>query len=954
MPRVVRIPYPAAHVFCITLYTGRSFVTMSYPKYLVILGTFISLYWWCTQNFSYKTRLLYICLLFGVLFVRCFSGLHCSSMHVCTFPPCLSFVVIVCIFRYWSEDDLKEKVLYNVNYHRSRPVTTESLVLVPHVPGIWGTNDKLAKAEIVKAVAGISSSEKCSDTACMNRFLKNSLDSHFLIDPDLVSFDEMITPKTVLLDLLSYDVGRNDSWDFPGQDTLAEWRKKRGVSYKYLEEIEVREIIVGRATEEEISEFSDWVFSKIASNSEVMDTGALSFDVEDLKISEFDFARMLSPGYRTTDIVLARSLNQYSKEESKMFEERKGTDAWMNLPVKIMFGDGIDWVGMISFEIVETRRGMVYTCHDINHSIIDFLENLPIVYGLNIRMDVMDVEEKYGMLSGRKDFKMAGFVDLQNLAILAGWQLKTRNMTAMSLIVLGGTLNKICSVADGLWGIPYAKLPRSLQVYAVADIKFGHMTYHVLLSLLLRQLFPDPDIVCYISDIQQSQFVSWFCHWIRDALFGTAVHDIEFLAAYTRLDMALSIKYRDLYGKISNHTPERIRCIQRMVYWPSLSAGGPRFLQPVRIKYLEHYEVLRHSQMSKAQFLFKRELTAHDFLYASYGHQHLCAFDVDLPVPRNPRGTGTLHLVCHPDLADRLIHMNMKDLAPANFCREAARKKRDVPQAMLEWMRLRVGNIVSFFDACQKCPVMAKYYRPKYETFRLLHLRITNKSLPPIPAIEEFILEDHRRAVSEVDLRLEKIRRDLVYCEELKSRLEEVKEPPLYRHRTDWKVWAVDNKPAKLKLPPSVPSCSRKRSRSKSVKSRLGRSQSRSRIRTASPNRTVNLSSRSVKSRLGGAVSRSRSRASTPHRGRSLAVKLESFRDYHQEVVGDPSIPFRARSRSREPDEHASGGRFAKSKNRKNKRKVSAEPARLMTQDEIEEEVSHSFEPEPDYFNYDF
>ena len=60
----------------------------------------------------------------------------------------------------------------------------------------------------------------------------------------------------------------------------------------------------------------------------------------------------------------------------------------MTLPVKIMFGDGVSWCAMTSFDIVETDKGMVMT----NQTILDLLEKLPIVYGLGIKADVLSVE----------------------------------------------------------------------------------------------------------------------------------------------------------------------------------------------------------------------------------------------------------------------------------------------------------------------------------------------------------------------------------------------------------------------------------------------------------------------------------------------------------------------------------------------------------------------------------
>ena len=45
-------------------------------------------------------------------------------------------------------------------------------------------------------------------------------------------------------------------------------------------------------------------------------------------------------------------------------------------------------------------------------------------------------------------------------------------------------------------GLPWAELPPSLQVYGIGDIRFGYICYSVLAGIMLRDLFPEPDIVC--------------------------------------------------------------------------------------------------------------------------------------------------------------------------------------------------------------------------------------------------------------------------------------------------------------------------------------------------------------------------------------------------------------------------------------------------------------------------
>ena len=99
------------------------------------------------------------------------------------------------------------------------------------------------------------------------------------------------------------------------------------------------------------------------------------------------------------------------------------------------------------------------------------------------------------MISG-EDVELNRFLDLSAVAEAAGFQLRARNMTALGVQVLGTVLNKNVSTGDDLWGLPWAQLPPSLQVYGIGDVRFGYICYAVLAGIIMRDLFSEPDIVC--------------------------------------------------------------------------------------------------------------------------------------------------------------------------------------------------------------------------------------------------------------------------------------------------------------------------------------------------------------------------------------------------------------------------------------------------------------------------
>ena len=109
---------------------------------------------------------------------------------------------------------------------------------------------------------------------------------------------------------------------------------------------------------------------------------------------------------------------------------------------------------------------------------------------MGVRRDVTGIEEFYSMISG-ESVEINGFVDLALMSAEAGYKLRARNMTALAVQVLGTVLNKTVSTGDNLWGILWADLPPSLQVYGIGDIRFGYICNSILDRIILRDLFPE-------------------------------------------------------------------------------------------------------------------------------------------------------------------------------------------------------------------------------------------------------------------------------------------------------------------------------------------------------------------------------------------------------------------------------------------------------------------------------
>ena len=121
---------------------------------------------------------------------------------------------------------------------------------------------------------------------------------------------------------------------------------------------------------------------------------------------------------------------------------------------------------------------------------------------------------------------MKGFIEISSVDLVAGYALQARNMNAVVMQVLGVVMNKMCSTADNLWGARWKDVPDSLKVYAIADLKIGHLAYSVLVLIILRDYIPDPDILMfYTGKFDQWLAVEWFLNLLVKSLEGTEIHD---------------------------------------------------------------------------------------------------------------------------------------------------------------------------------------------------------------------------------------------------------------------------------------------------------------------------------------------------------------------------------------------------------------------------------------------
>ena len=150
----------------------------------------------------------------------------------------------VLFYRQFSTEWTEEEARKRMDRYRMLPVEKEHTFLIPPTDNwSWGKNLSYNKESLVKIVAGRVVPRK--DTWNMDNFLKHSSLSKVQLpenSKDRSKFNPIDVP---LLDLLSVDMDRADSWTLPSRDCVSSMQANRGLSLEMVKLVEVKEIIVG-------------------------------------------------------------------------------------------------------------------------------------------------------------------------------------------------------------------------------------------------------------------------------------------------------------------------------------------------------------------------------------------------------------------------------------------------------------------------------------------------------------------------------------------------------------------------------------------------------------------------------------------------------------------------------------------------------------------------------------
>ena len=175
---------------------------------------------------------------------------------------------------------------------------------------------------------------------------------------------------------------------------------------------------------------------------------------------------------------------------------------WRRIPEKIVSG---------SLDLkMDRKKDYILKKMSVQPEIIELLSDLQVSVGSAIWRDLWVVEEFYSLIAREEVRLEEGFIDLITLAILAGYKFRSKNMIAMGVQIQGTLLNKNVFTGDDCWGVRWQQVSESLKCCALGDIRVGFVSYNVLVGLLPRVVFLDPDVLSRVLKFNQKTAVDWF------------------------------------------------------------------------------------------------------------------------------------------------------------------------------------------------------------------------------------------------------------------------------------------------------------------------------------------------------------------------------------------------------------------------------------------------------------
>ena len=545
-----------------------------------------------------------------------------------------------------------------------------------------------------------------------------------------------VTGGVPLIYSLLQDVNLTTSWRQPSISCLNTVVQTRGASYSSVDEVAWREITIGKSSDTEVKAFQDWILDNQQLDLNDFNAAFTSFKLMTVYVSRGSFSR------------LCNKFSTWSKNPAPEYVPifDVNDQGLMKLPARLLFGNGSTWIGSLKLNFTEVmidgRRHFKLSLGTLSSAMIKLLEKLPLFCGHDA-VDSRDLFESTLNQMYRVKIKLPYAMELKNLALLAGWRERFMDMSTMALVLTGEVISHVTDNADQCWTQEYQSLPNEFQAYAIAVVRHGFSSYLVLMGLIIRNLFPDPDIVCDVLELTQSSAISWITGFISTCLRESTPYHEAFSSAKTRVELVLSIRkwtYSSSTVKRMKREPEEnVKILAALIPdWSAVPYGGARYLHSTRSDFVRRFELLKKVEYNHASVSpnLTKPMTDQSKMNYLYGRGTTVT---DVGEPTN----GEYGLLPNPQFADTICQLDPDVVSDGDLMHPQSQFNQNLIPALQEWARLHPQLISDLFQRLNKLPTTIPHHfwmarTRAYDSIRLIQLRVIDSSLC-VPAIDVII-----------------------------------------------------------------------------------------------------------------------------------------------------------------------------------------------------------------------
>ena len=366
-----------------------------------------------------------------------------------------------------------------------------------------------------------------------------------------------------------------------------------------------------------------------------------------------------------------------------------------------------------------------FTYSEIPQIIQEFWKTLPSIYCENAKSKINELNNFFNDLYDI-NIKFYAF-DVGALAVVSGCKLDSYDLHTLSVITTGIAFPVGIELMDNRWAASWEFLPKACQIYLGVKLYRLNTIFNILMGHIIRNIFPDPDVVLEVTEMTQQSFTAYFTEFVGYSL--------------SKADMSKPVNpdhsRRQLVKNLGPDYLPILDLANLIMNVPVVSCGGARYLHNSRLNFKNQYEVLKNIPLN---------------MYP--GEPPNCHKNLDKlirnilylrPVESSTDGSDLpskgLGLLASPAFQSTLYKI---DLDYDDVCVLKPQYDCPIEPAVLEWARLNVSEIPLLFRKMRdlKDEDLSHFWLDKaclYEDLKAIYFNVVGIKIS-VPKIEESLI----------------------------------------------------------------------------------------------------------------------------------------------------------------------------------------------------------------------